>query len=341
MLPIALTLCLAALAGVAAERAGLPLPWMLGPLLAVALAGVGGAPLRALPGGRKLGQWAIGSALGLYFTPQALAQLAGLAPVVVAAALGSLLLGLACATLLYRLASVGAATAFFAAIPGGASEMATLAERWGGQVDRIAAAHALRVLLVVSLIPAALSLSGAHGGDPYLPQARSVDWSLLPPLIAASLLGIGALAGLRVGNAWVLGPMLGVGLVTAGDVPLSALPPTAVNVGQLLVGCSLGSRFTPEFFRAAPRFMGAAALSCGLAIVLSFLLALPLALLAGPPLATLALATAPGGVSEMCITAKVMQLGVPLVTATHVLRVLAVTLAAAPLFRLWRRHAAQ
>ena len=35
---------------------------------------------------------------------------------------------------------------------------------------------------------------------------------------------------------------------------------------------------------------------------------------------------APGGIAEMCITAKVLQLGVPLVTAFHVTRVVVLLL---------------
>jgi hypothetical protein len=48
------------------------------------------------------------------------------------------------------------------------------------------------------------------------------------------------------------------------------------------------------------------------------------------------LATAPGGIAEMCITAKVLQLGVPLVTAAHVTRVIILVTTTAPLFRLLR-----
>ena len=44
--------------------------------------------------------------------------------------------------------------------------------------------------------------------------------------------------------------------------------------------------------------------------------------LAGVSVPTMILAMAPGGIAEMCITAKVLQLGVPLVTAAHVVRVL-------------------
>jgi len=48
------------------------------------------------------------------------------------------------------------------------------------------------------------------------------------------------------------------------------------------------------------------------------------------------LATAPGGIAEMCITAKVLQLGVPLVTAAHVTRVVVLVIGTGSLFRLAR-----
>jgi hypothetical protein len=140
----------------------------------------------------------------------------------------------------------------------------------------------------------------------------------------------------------MLGPLTGVGLLTALDVPLSALPGWLVNGGQLLIGCSLGCRFSPDFFRAAPRFMSAAALSAALSIGLGVGLAMALAALSDVPLATLSLATAPGGVAEMCVTemcvtAKVLQLGVPLITACHVLRLAVLTLGAAPAYGVFRR----
>lgn len=50
-----------------------------------------------------------------------------------------------------------------------------------------------------------------------------------------------------------------------------------------------------------------------------------------PP--TVMLATAPGGMAEMCITAKVLQLGVPVVTVFHLVRYVAVLVLTAPLYR--------
>ena len=48
--------------------------------------------------------------------------------------------------------------------------------------------------------------------------------------------------------------------------------------------------------------------------------------------ATMILGTAPGGITEMAITAKVLQLGVPVVTAFQVCRLVAVLLIVGPLF---------
>jgi uncharacterized membrane protein AbrB (regulator of aidB expression) len=53
----------------------------------------------------------------------------------------------------------------------------------------------------------------------------------------------------------------------------------------------------------------------------------------GLPCATMVLGTSPGGIAEMSITAKVLQLGVPVVTAFQVCRLMAVLMLVAPLYR--------
>jgi uncharacterized protein len=51
------------------------------------------------------------------------------------------------------------------------------------------------------------------------------------------------------------------------------------------------------------------------------------------------LATSPGGIAEMTLTAKNLRLGVPVVTVFHVTRMVATVVAIAPLYRIvgrWR-----
>ena len=73
-----------------------------------------------------------------------------------------------------------------------------------------------------------------------------------------------------------------------------------------------------------------------LAIALAATLGAGLAWAYGLPIPSVVLATAPGGIAEMCITAKVLQLGVPLVTAAQVTRVLVLVTGTGTLFR-WAR----
>lgn len=330
---IAPALLIAALAGYAAARLQLPLPWMLGPLFAIAILRTAGARLEAPPGGRQAGQWAIGTALGLYFTPAVLGELGRHTAAIGLMAASAVALGLVTARLIERWGQVSTATAFFAGLPGGASEMVVLAERQGGAIDRVAAAHALRVMLVVSLIPFLLHHGASEGHEQFRALAGSVDWQRFPLLLAASLAGVGLFLRLRIANAWVLGPLIVVGALSAGNLALSSLPPGLVNGGQLLLGTALGSRFSPAFFRAAPRFLAISALSTALTLLLCGLFVAVLGQLIAIPVPSLLLAASPGGMAEMSITAREMHLSVPLVTATHVLRVVLLTVCAPPLCR--------
>jgi membrane AbrB-like protein len=319
---------LAACAGALAQALNVPLPWMIGPLFSVALARIAGWMIEGPPCGRQAGQWAIGTALGLYFTPLVLAHLADNLLLIGLMAGSAVGIGMASAWLIHRWAGVSPATAFFAGLPGGASEMVVLAERQGGAPDRVAAAHALRVMMVVSVVPFVLYHWGGQGHDAYVPALLAVDWGRFPVLVAASLLGVGVFRALRIANAWVLGPLACIAALTAAQVPLSALPGWLVSGGQLLLGVALGGRFSPEFFRAAPRFLVVSAASTVLALLLSGLFVLGLAAFGAVSLPSLLLAASPGGMAEMCVTAKVLHLGVPLITATHVLRVVLITVCA-------------
>jgi len=54
---------------------------------------------------------------------------------------------------------------------------------------------------------------------------------------------------------------------------------------------------------------------------------------------TAVLATSPGGIAEMALTARNLHLGVPVVTAFHVCRLAVLVLAVGPLFRIAQRQA--
>jgi len=330
-------LALGAVAGYGCSLLHTPIPWMLGPLVSLALLRVLGVPIEAPPGARQIGQWVIGASLGLYFSPQVVRDVAGWWPLLVAGALFSIAAGYGGGLALARLARIDRTTAVFASVPGGASEMAVLGERFGARVDRVAAAQSLRILVVVIVVPFAYTLLGAHGGDRYTPGTAAFDGAGFALLMLATLAGAAVAQWLRVPNAFILGSLAVAIPLTAAGAHLSAMPAPISNAGQCLLGCVLGSRFQQDFVQGAPRFIGAVVATVLAAIGAAALFGGVLAWISGLSAYTLALGLAPGGIAEMCITAKVLQLGVPLVTAFHVTRVVALLLFTAPLFALVRR----
>jgi uncharacterized protein len=338
--PIFTALALSAGAGAAFSALRAPLPWMIGPLVAMALARFFGAELSAPRGGRESAQVVIGCALGLYFTPTVAREVANYWPLLLAAA--ALALGLAGASgwFLARTARIDATTAIFASVPGGAAEMTILGERFGALSDRVALAQSIRIVIVVVTVPAALSYLGVHGADAYSPGTATLKPQGLVELLAFSAVAGWALWRLGVPNAWMLGPLSVTVALTANDVHLSAVPTFLSNAAQVLIGCALGSRVQREFMRSAPRFLAMVCVSVVLAVALSAVIAYMMAVAGGVAVPTMVLATAPGGMAEMCITAKVLQLGVPLVTAAHVTRVIILVTSTGPLFRLTRSYLA-
>ena len=346
LLHVAATLLLAWLAAQLCLMLHTPLPWMLGPLISVSLVSIAGAPTQSWGWLRNLGQWTIGGALGLYFTPAVTALVAGLWWAIALAIAWALLLGWAFGRWLYRVQAPSMlqlpgmsearlrATTYFAGSIGAASEMTLLAEREHARTDLVAASHSLRLVIVTVTIPFALQWAGLHG-DPGLtaPSIRIVQWPGFAWLALATGAGALLMLWLKRANPWFLGAlMVSMGLTMAG-IELSAVPQWLMNSAQLVIGVSLGVRFRREFLHTAPRWLGMVALGTVGLMLACAAFAWLLHWGTDLPWVTLLLGTSPGGITEMAITAKVLQLGVPVVTAFQVCRLIAVLLLVAPLYR--------
>ncbi len=313
-----------------------PLPWMIGPLLTMAALRFSGFAVAAPRGGRQTGQVVIAIALGLYFTPAVAREVLARWEILLAASIFAAALAYVGAWILSRWTDTDRTTALFASVPGGAAEMATLGERFGAKTERIVVAQSLRVLVVVVAVPFAITWSGVHGTDEYVAVALPVEPAGLAVLAACGLAGGLALWFVGSPNPFFLGPLVVVIALTIAGLSRSAVPAELLNAAQVLLGCSLGSRFERDFLRRSPRYVVVVASSIVAAIVISALFAAGLAYLSGLPVATLVLATAPGGLAEMGITAQVLRLGVPLVIAAQVVRVIILLTTTAPIFRLLR-----
>ena len=317
-----LTLAAASLGGCAAFWLAAPLPWVLGAMLGTAVAMLLGVGARQPVQGRRLAQITIGTALGLTFTQDILRQVAALGHWMVLGAAFSIGLTMLFARVIQQLARLDGPTAIYAVAVGASAEMALQAQKAGADGAQVALAHAIRIILVVSLASVVAHFSGETAGiyssiaTPTLSGPLALLFVVLAPLC-------GWLAD-RIGmpNAWLLGPVaMAAGFAASGVT--ARMFPAALVAAQILIGWSLGQHMTRQFFVKSPRLLASAALVTLSMLSICVVLAWSLSKAGSISLLTAFLAVAPGGTAEMAIVAKTFGLGAPIVTAFHFFRVVA------------------
>lgn len=335
--PVAATVAAYALAtagGYVFRLLHVPLPWMLGALTVVAALSLAGHTPLVPRGGRRVGQLVLGIGIGLTFTAGAAAEAAQHVGAMVSAALLTLVAGAAMAFPYRWITRADIRTALLACIPGGPADMAILAERYGGDPVAVAIAQTFRITVIVVTIPPLVVVSGAAGGLEYGGSAAGFQPLGLAVMAGLSLLGVWALQRLGLTSAWLLGGVAALAPLTANGWELSSLPFPFIAAAQVLLGTALGTMFDRNVLRGAHRILFGSLVCSAVLVAACSLLAVAFAAATGLPVASLVIALAPGSVTEMGLTARLMHLAVPLVTAFHVCRIVLILLLAPGLIAL-------
>jgi membrane AbrB-like protein len=333
-MPHALTtlalLALAGLWGLAARALGLPLPWMLGPLIGAAV--VATALPHRLPAGYRFPDRLriafvaiIGLMIGTQVTPELLERAK-----TYTLSLGAvtLFVGLAHGagyTIYRRLGGYDATTAFYASAPGGLYESLEMGEAAGADVTRLMMQQFLRIIVVVTTLPLGLSLwlGGPVGSAGGMTLARGdVPWSDLPVIALTVVGGVGLGRLLRLPAGQLTGPMvLAAGLSLSGWLSLE-VPQWLMNLAQMMLGTALGMRFTGLSRGLLVRGAGLALLAVGAMLAIGVALAAGLHALTGEAVDVLVISFAPGGVTEMALIALSLHANPAFVTLHHIYRII-------------------
>lgn len=318
-------LVVGALGSVGARQIGLPLPNLLGPLIICAAATLAGLTLTPLPGAREMGQIVVGLAIGLRLLPEVLQTIIGLLPAMLLGTFGVVIVTTATGLLLRRLTGIDRTTAYFATTPVGLAEMAALAHARGGAADITSLVHTIRVSAIVTAVPLLVTWLGEDGG---VAPHQSTHRGQLIDLLALIALAGGAAFILKrwhVPNVWLLAPITVAGVAAATGLTSVAMPSAWLVVAQLVIGIWLGCRFRRVMLIKLPRLTLAAAFITLLLLIAAAIGAAVLAITTNIPYATGFLSLAPGGVTEIVLTASILHLDVPIITAFHVTRILLLT----------------
>ena len=319
---------------------GMPLPWMLGPMIGTTIAAMAGVPVRGPGKLRPIVIPVIGVLLGSGITADLFGQLGSWA---LTLALLPLFLAAAAAvsyTVYRRLGGYDPVTAFYAAMPGGLNEMMILGAAAGGDDRKIALAHAARVLIVIFLVVMYFGIvlgvrsgAGARGFVP-LTALSVADYLILG---ACALVGATLGKRLKLPAAPVFGPMILSGLVhVAGWVEVA--PPTVIVItAQIVIGTVIGARFVGASVRDILRDIAIGLIATVGMLAVAVLFAESIAAVMGMPLSQAFLAYAPGGLTEMSLLTLALGQDIAYVSVTHIIRITMIIAAAPIVFARVRR----
>lgn len=334
-----LTFTLAALGGATFLALHLPLPLLLGPMLACLVAALMGAPLAGAGQFGIMMRTILGVAVGASITPAVLAGLPDMAlslafvPAFIAAiaAIGY--------PLFRRVFGFDHATAWYGAMPGGLQDMLVFGEEAGGDVRALSLIHATRVLVIVTVAPLLMT----HYWNVDLSQPPGAPLSSVAPheLLLMAICGVaGWKIAERIGlfGASILGPMVLTAALSLSGFIQHRPPAEMIQAAQFFIGIAVGSKYAGITARELHHSVVAGLVySLALAAISLAFIEIIVHLQLAPALDAF-LAFLPGGQAEMIVIAIIAGADLAYVVSHHLLRIVLVILLAPIVARLFRKR---
>lgn len=326
-----LTLLVAIVGGIAMSLLHAPLPSTLGPITSVSLCSLLLRRRFRWPlGVRNTALILLGYAMGRPFNAETGHAILTQLPIMLTATVITVAAGVLTAYLMVRHTEINFTSCLLGCVPGGLSQMVILADELpDADLTAVTIMQTLRMLSVVFCIPFLAthvlpSEAGTHGA------AAAAAASPETILVFAAVAVLSALLAVRLHlpTATMLGPILGTGtflLVTGLTAP--AVPIHLINAAQICVGSYIGAhidlRQIKEYHDMGPVLAGGVLFVLLVSMGMGWLVTC----VTGAGLATAFLSTAPGGLTEMGITALVVGADISTMTAYQLTRLLFIMLA--------------
>ena len=314
----------------------MPLPWFLGSLTACIVAAVADVRYERPTELSVAMRAVLGVAVGTAFTPDLIARFGSmtlslllLLPFMVTI----ILVGMLYFT---RVAKYDRPTAFFCAVPGGLTDMVTMAADAGANPRTVTLTQATRIVLLVFLLPFWLQWVGGQTIGIFVPGAVHLHELTLghaAMLIALGWCGWQIAERLGLAGAPLVGPMILSGVAHASGFTVARIPLEVLIFAQVTLGILLGAQFRGLTFREfSSTLLAGAGFSLGL-LVLTGIFALMVSRLTGFDSTTVLLAYAPGGQSELNLIAFILKLDVAYTALHHLVRLAIVIIGAQLVFK--------
>jgi uncharacterized protein len=321
---------------------GLPLPWFLGSLLLCILASVVGVPFEKPKMLSVPTRAVLGVTIGAAFTPELIGQFKGmlwslglLIPFMIA------IMGVGM-LFFERVAKFDRPTAFFCAVPGGLTDMVTMAGDAGANTRSVTLVQATRIVLIIAILPFWLQWGGGRQISGMAPPGVRLSQFLLVDglmLVALGWAGFKLAKAMGLAGAPLIGPMLLSGAAHALGCTAAKVPIEVLIFAQVTIGILLGSQFRGLTFNEFRTTMTWGAAFSVILIAVSLVVALAVSWGTGFDSTAVLLAYAPGGQTELNLVAYILHLDVAYTALHHLVRLGIVIFGAQLVFKMnksWR-----
>ncbi len=317
------SLALGSLGGGVAHFMGIPLAWMLGPLLLTMLLSLNGVNAKVPGYLTNTFKGVVGILLGTAITPETMHRLVDWPMSLLIVVIGLLVVSAVVALFYSRICGFDRITAAAAALPGSINAIPAIAIGMGANAQRTILPQLLRVALVVTCVPPLYLLwQGQIGAAPEVETLGHDGFDFLGQGLWVCLVApLGWLVAkrIRIPVPQLLGPMLVAAALSLAGFSIQ-LPAWLTALTFLVLGTSIGARFHDMRLRT---LFGTGRHALAGTLLTFFgvaLIGLAIHHITGVPLPVALLAVVPGGIAEMALLATALGVDPVFVTFHQVLR---------------------
>lgn len=324
----------------------LPVPWLLGPMIATLIGGNLFKQHYAWPGQiRNAGMIIVGYTIGLSLTVPAVKEMSSQFPSMLVMTLLLLLFCAGMAWIVARISGINYKTILLGSIPGGLTQMLVLAEETEGiNLTVVTVTQVIRLMMIIVCVPLLIfsplfdNSFASVSGDTAAVAASAAGWDgLFPDLVYfAAACTLCAILGQKVKfpTAYLLGPAIITSLMQFAGLQGPVLPDVLTNAAQLMIGIYVGLLLDPRKLNNKLLTLSLAFGSSVMLIGGAYGLSLIFAYVESVSGSTALLSLAPGGMDQMSLIAHEVNADLPIVAGYQLFRTFFIFFAVPPMFRL-------
>jgi len=306
-----------------ADYFNIPLAWMLGPMLAISIAALSGIKIK-MP---KLALSSILIVLGLhignYIDQNLINQMTEWVWTSIIMFVYILISILIVSKYLQKFSGYNIKTSIFSAAPGALGPLMILAEHEKSDLSQVATSHLIRLIIIITVIPFFV-VNYSTNEVLIIEKFNYLDQNHfhLLILLIGSILLIFLFDKIGVPAALLSGTLVASGILQISGVASYKLPDESINFCLLILGASVGCRFTDKSLKEVAGNTFHSLVATVILVTLGLLAATVATYFVDTNFLTLLLSFSPGGIYEVAVIAIAFDLDPNFVAFHHIVRLL-------------------